>query len=226
MDQALEHIVKDLTTPGANGCKLRFRVMGREDGASRIVGDNTARWAHNFRWKLRIQLPFAAGTCPKLNELAISFEDMIEAFESLQDMRLNGLVLSAEGPRSESQYLCEGIASAVPGHADKVCDTVNPAFVGAVGVAKWAKFQVDDAESFFNWPVKHNEQQDVRLVHRTVELSPEWQIRTKFHKILGVSNARMTKRQAHRPQMKIPRKNAMMAQTHNRKDEDLRTKQI
>ena len=93
MDKALEHIVKDLTTPGVNGCNLRFRVMGREDGASRIVDDNTARWAHNFRWKLRIQLPFAAGTCPKLNELVISFENMIEAFGSLQDMRLNGPVL-------------------------------------------------------------------------------------------------------------------------------------
>lgn len=64
--------------------------------------------------------------------------------------RLKGLILSGEGPRSESKYPRKGMAGAVPGHADKVCDTINPAFVGAVGVAKWATFQVDDAESFFN----------------------------------------------------------------------------
>lgn len=87
----------------------------------------------------------------KLNELGISFEETIETFRSLQDMtRLKGLILSGEGPRSESKYPRKGMAGAVPGHADKVCDTINPAFVGAVGVAKWATFQVDDAESFFN----------------------------------------------------------------------------
>lgn len=102
----------------------------------------------------------------KLNDLGISFEEMIEAFGSLQSMaRLKGHILSGEGPWSEPQYPCMGIAS-VPGHADQVCDAINLAFVGAVGVAKWAKFQVDDAGSFFNWPVEHYEQEDTRLVHR------------------------------------------------------------
>jgi hypothetical protein len=52
------------------------------------------------------------------------------------------------------------MATAAPDHADKICDISNPAFVGAVGAAKWAQLQVDHTESFFNWPVKHNELQD------------------------------------------------------------------
>lgn len=64
--------------------------------------------------------------------------------------RLKALILSGEGPRSDFQHLRERMATASPDHADKICDISNPAFVGAVGAAKWAKLQVDHAESFFN----------------------------------------------------------------------------
>jgi hypothetical protein len=75
---------------------------------------------------------------------------MIKLFSNLRDMTtLRGLILSGEGPRSDFEYLREGIITAVPEHADKICDSIDPAFVGAVGAAKWAKFQVDHADTFY-----------------------------------------------------------------------------
>jgi hypothetical protein len=44
-DQAIGQIVKDRCIGGASGCNLRFRSMGRPDGASRIAGDDTVREA-------------------------------------------------------------------------------------------------------------------------------------------------------------------------------------
>lgn len=43
VDQALGQIVKDRSTAGANGCNLRFRGMGRADGASRITDEDMVR---------------------------------------------------------------------------------------------------------------------------------------------------------------------------------------
>lgn len=70
--------------------------------------------------------------------------------------RPKGLIFSGEGPWSDFQDLREGIVTAVPELADKICDSIDPAFVGAVGAAKWAKFQVDHAETF-NELAEHNE---------------------------------------------------------------------
>lgn len=93
-----------------------------------------------------------------MNELGISLGGTIEVFGNLQGMTaLKGLILSGEGPRSDFQYMRESIAAAVPDHKDKICDSIDLAFVGAVGAAKWAKFQVDHADTFFNEPAEHNE---------------------------------------------------------------------
>lgn len=83
---------------------------------------------------------------------------LIEAFGNLQGMTaLKGLILSGEGPKLDFEYLRQGMIAVDPDYADKIRDSIDPAFVGAVGAAKWAKFQVDHAESFFNEPVEHNE---------------------------------------------------------------------
>lgn len=70
---------------------------------------------------------------------------------------LKGLILSGEGPRSDFEYLRQGFIAAIPEDSKKIRDSIDPAFVGAVGAAKWAKFQVDHAETFFNEPAEHNE---------------------------------------------------------------------
>ncbi|KAJ5369061.1 uncharacterized protein N7496_008821 [Penicillium cataractarum] len=138
VDQAVGKIAKDRAIWGANGCNLRFRGMARQDGASRITDNDTER-------------------AQKINELGISLGDTIEVFANMQGTGPKGLILSGEGPQLDFKYLRESIAAAVPDHADKICDSIDPTFVGAVGAAKWAKFQVDHADTFFNEPAGHDE---------------------------------------------------------------------
>lgn len=83
MDWALGQILKDRTTPGANRCHLRFRDMGREDGASRIAGDNTVCWAHIFSLEVADSTSVHCRNVPKSSMiLGISFREMIRHSEA------------------------------------------------------------------------------------------------------------------------------------------------
>lgn len=135
--------------------------MGRVDGASRITDEDMVRLTfedYTLPERLTHFHSSLQGRAQKVKDIGESLGVTVEAFGNMPGMTaLKGLILSGEGPRSDFEYLRQGFIAAIPEDSKKIRDSIDPAFVGAVGAAKWAKFQVDHAETFFNEPAEHNE---------------------------------------------------------------------
>ncbi|KAJ5669046.1 hypothetical protein N7462_010116 [Penicillium macrosclerotiorum] len=77
--------------------------------------------------------------------------EMLEGVAFLKDMStLKGIIITGEGPEWAMKRLQNSITLAAPDYANKIQGFIDPAFAGAVGAAKWAKYQLEHADTFFD----------------------------------------------------------------------------
>jgi len=62
--------------------------------------------------------------------------------EDLADEHLRAIVLNGDAPIQAFHRIRNVVVKVLPASTDKVRDTIDPLYVGAVGAAEWAKLQV------------------------------------------------------------------------------------
>ncbi|KAH8705210.1 hypothetical protein BGW36DRAFT_367085 [Talaromyces proteolyticus] len=85
---------------------------------------------------------FDASNADGLRNELLSFIDRNLRYDVRDDLR--AIVFSGDAAKSRFQELRNEIIRAMPEHATRIRDSIDPALVGAIGAAEWAKLQVQN----------------------------------------------------------------------------------
>ncbi|KAL9623569.1 MAG: hypothetical protein Q9160_002250 [Pyrenula sp. 1 TL-2023] len=67
-----------------------------------------------------------------------------QGYQDIEDLR--AIILSGDAPPTAFENIRTIVVDLLPGQVDKIRDTLDPLYVGAVGAAQWARIQIQDTK--------------------------------------------------------------------------------